>query len=161
MANVNVNGTWDNSLFIRKLRNSFRSLKVWPTWTWQFPQLQTLKKLRIFRTLISWNWATLAKNIFYIKMTGKNVCIFSFLFSYAKNTTHIEKNQSEASQPSIQDSSNGKVVESWPDLEMNSAQVAFLDFIRPRCWTLALSWNELSSGSFFRLRTATLLNPVR
>ena len=38
---------------------------------------------------------------------------------------------------------------------MNSAQVAFLDFERPRCWILALSWNELNSGSFFRLRTAT------
>ena len=30
---------------------------------------------------------------------------------------------------------------------MNSAQVAFLDFVQPRCCTLALSWNELSSGS--------------
>ena len=29
---------------------------------------------------------------------------------------------------------------------MNSAQVAFLDFERPRCWILAWSWNELSSG---------------
>ena len=36
-------------------------------------------------------------------------------------------------------------VESFPDLEMNSAQV---DFGRPRCWILALSWNELSLGSF-------------
>ena len=43
-------------------------------------------------------------------------------------------------------------VESFPDLEMNSAQV---DFERPRCWILALSWNELSSG---RLWMSTLLN---
>ena len=28
----------------------------------------------------------------------------------------------------------GHVVESWPDLDMNSAQVAFLDFVRPCCW---------------------------
>ena len=42
---------------------------------------------------------------------------------------------------------------------MNSAQVGFLDLVRPRCWILALSWNELSSGRLFRLWTATLLNP--
>ena len=42
------------------------------------------------------------------------------------------------------------------DLEMNSAQAAFLDFVRPRCWTLAW-WNELSSGSLFRLRTANVV----
>ena len=42
---------------------------------------------------------------------------------------------------------------------MNSAQVDFLDFVRPRCWILALSWNELSSGRLFRLWTSMLLNP--
>ena len=51
------------------------------------------------------------------------------------------------------------VAEPWPDLEMNSGQVAFLDFVRPRCWILAWSWNELSSGGLFWLRTAMLLNP--
>ena len=51
------------------------------------------------------------------------------------------------------------IAEPWPDLEMNSAQVAFLDFVLPRCWILAWSWNELSSGSLFRIGTATLLNP--
>ena len=102
--------------------------------------------------------SNIRQKYFLYKNDRKKRSHFSFLFSYAKNTTHIEKNQSEASQPSIQDSSNGKVFESWPDFEMNSAQVAFLDFERPRCWTLAWSWNELSSGSLFRLRTAMLLN---
>ena len=39
----------------------------------------------------------------------------------------------------------GHVAEPWPDLEMNLAQVAFLDFERPHCWILAWSWNELGS----------------
>ena len=103
--------------------------------------------------------SNIRQKYFLYKNDRKKVRIFSFLFSYAKNTTHIEENQSEVSQLSIQDSSNGKVVESWPDLEMNSAQVAFLDFERPCCWILAWSWNELSSGSLFRPWTATLLNP--
>ena len=34
---------------------------------------------------------------------------------------------------------------------MNLAQVDFLDFERPRCWILALSWNELSSVRLFRI----------
>ena len=71
-------------------------------------------------------------------------------------------NSNSTSQPRSAEpfsTSNSHVVEEWPDIEMNSAQAAFLDFVRPRCWTLAWSWNELSSGSFFRLRTATLLNP--
>ena len=50
-----------------------------------------LDKTASRKMLIPWNWATLAKNIFYIKMTRWYVCIFSFLFSFAKKITHIEK----------------------------------------------------------------------
>ena len=33
----------------------------------------------------------ISQKYIYIKMTRRNVCIFSFLFSFAKNITHIEK----------------------------------------------------------------------
>ena len=51
------------------------------------------------KTLVSWNWATLAKNIFYIKMTKWNLCIFSYLFSFAENITHIEKKYAQKITP--------------------------------------------------------------
>ena len=66
-------------------------------WLWSSLNLLSLfssfflDKTTSRKTLISWNWATLAQNIFYIKMTGKNVRIFSFFFYFVKKTTHWEK----------------------------------------------------------------------
>ena len=101
------------------------------------------------KTGISWNWATLAKNVFYIKMIRRNVRNFSFLFSIAMNITHIEKKlrifqaprrgndvnttKKKATLPktSFQSTLNSHVVEDLPDLEMHSAQAVFLDFEQP------------------------------
>ena len=59
-------------------------------------------------------------------MTEKNIAFFLFSFHMLKTQLEVilrkTASMSEASQPRIQDSSNGKVVESWPDLEMNLAQ---------------------------------------
>ena len=97
--------------------------------------------------------------------------------SNAKKATYISDANilklSNISQKNILYKTYGHVVEPWPDLEMNSAQVAFLDFVRPRCWTLAWSWNELTLLTFGHIAepwpdlemnsrcslTATLLNP--
>ena len=36
------------------------------------------------KTQISWNWGTLPKNVFYMKMIRRNVCIFPYKFHLLK-----------------------------------------------------------------------------
>ena len=45
--------------------------------------------------LISWNWATLAKNVFYIKRIRRKVQIFSYKFDLLKKRTNIKKKRAQ------------------------------------------------------------------
>ena len=131
--------------------------------------------------------SNISQKYFFIKMTGENVRIFSFLFSYAKNTTHIEKtvklkrvNRAFKTLQTAKLLNPGLILKwthvaharpccwtlvwSWNELALlmllNPGLIlkwTHVAHVRPRCWTLAWSWNELSSGSLFRLWTATLL----
>ena len=60
----------------KKSRSFFTSLPPNNMWLWS--------KTASRKTQISWNWATLPKNVFYMKMIRRNMCIFTYKFHLLK-----------------------------------------------------------------------------